>query len=205
MENHFDENEKKLKKRLALLQKQLPKPNLLNRNKLLKIKKQSVKKIIARKLILTMACLFLEFLIFPPFFWPIQGNISSNILFRFKPDSIILNIEIHHGIDISAPKGKSVSPTAIGIIKEIGKTNELGNYIKIDHILGFESIYAHLDKITIRKGGFVVPGLSTIGKVGVTGRTTGPHLHFGIFNSGMALPPKTMIIFHTIRLKIIGI
>jgi murein DD-endopeptidase MepM/ murein hydrolase activator NlpD len=205
MEKKSYQDEMAIKRRLASIERRLPKAKLLNLNKPLKIKKSQIKKYIFKKFILVIISLCFGFVTCPPFLWPVQGNISSNFLFRFKPGSVILGIEIHHGIDIAAPKGKPVYPTAIGIIDEIGKTSELGNYIKIEHILGFESLYAHLDEITIRKGSIVVPGLSKIGKVGATGRATGPHLHFGIFYNGVALPPKTMMVFHTIRLKIIGI
>jgi murein DD-endopeptidase MepM/ murein hydrolase activator NlpD len=205
MERHSDANEKEIRKRLASLEKHLPKTKLLDLNKPLKFKKVSLRKTIFKRLIQVIVCLFLAFVICPPFSWPIQGNISSNFLFRFKPGSVILNIEIHHGIDIASPRGKPVSPTAIGIISEEGRSSELGNYVKIKHLLGFESVYAHLDEITARRGTIVAPGLSKIGKVGATGRATGPHLHFGIFLHGVALPPRTLLVFHTIRLKILGI
>jgi murein DD-endopeptidase MepM/ murein hydrolase activator NlpD len=205
MERQADATEKEIKKRLASIEKNLPKTKLLDLNKPLNIKRVSIRKSIFKKLIQVLICLCLACVLFPPFSWPIQGNISSNFLFRFKPGSVILNIEIHHGIDIASPKGKPVSPTAIGIVSEEGRSSELGNYVKIKHIFGFESIYAHLDEITVRKGAIVAPGLSKIGKVGATGRATGPHLHFGIFIHGVALPPRTLLVFHTIRLKILGI
>ncbi len=199
------EDDKEIKKHLAVLARELPKPKKLKFNKSLKINECSLKIVVVKKMLQIILCLSLGFIIFPPFFWPVRGPVSSNFLFRFKPDSVILQIELHNGIDIAAPKGKVVFPTAIGIVQETGHSDVLGNYIKIVHMLGFESVYAHLDKITVIKGAIVIPGLSIIGKVGETGRATGPHLHFGIFINRTALPPKTLMTFHTLRLKIFGI
>lgn len=204
METPNDADEQKIRKRLALISRGLPKTKSIDLDKPLRIRKTPIRKAILWKLIRILLCLLIVSVLCPPFSWPIRGNISSNFLFRFKPDSVLLNIELHHGIDIAAPRGKKVSPTAIGVIGEVGRSGELGKYVKIKHLLGFESVYAHLDEISARKGAIVVPGLSGIGKVGSTGRATGPHLHFGIFIRGVALPPKTMLLFHTARLKILG-
>lgn len=204
METPNDVDEQKTRKRLESLARGLPKTKPLDLDKPLKFKTTSIRKVIIWKLVRVMLCLLIASVLCPPFSWPVRGNISSNFLFRFKPDSVLLNIELHHGIDIAAPRGKPVSPTAIGVISEVGRSGELGKYVKIKHLLGFESLYAHLDEITTRKGAVVVPGLSGIGKVGATGRATGPHLHFGIFIRGVALPPKTLLLFHTARLKILG-
>jgi murein DD-endopeptidase MepM/ murein hydrolase activator NlpD len=204
MEMPDDADERKIRKRLESIERRLPKTKPLDLDKPLLLEKPSIRKAIIRKLIRAVLFLLLAFLLCPPFSWPVRGEISSNFLFRFKPDSVLLNIELHHGIDIAAPRGKPVSPTAIGVISEVGGSGELGKYVKIEHLLGFQSVYAHLDEIITRKGAVVVPGLSEIGKVGETGRATGPHLHFGIFIRGVALPPKTMLMFHTIRLKALG-
>jgi murein DD-endopeptidase MepM/ murein hydrolase activator NlpD len=205
MEKPNDADEQEIRRRLASIARGLPKTKPLDLDKPVRFKKTPIRKAIFWKSVRVMLCLLIVSGIFPPFSWPVRGNISSNFLFRFKPDSVILNIELHHGIDIAAPRGKQVSPTAIGVISEVGRSGELGNYVRIKHLLGFESVYAHLDAITVRKGAVVVPGLGGIGKVGATGRATGPHLHFGIFIRGVALPPKTMLLFHTARLKILGV
>jgi hypothetical protein len=204
MEKPMDADEQKTRKRLESIARGLPKTKPLDLDMPVRFKKTSIRKAILKKLIRAMFCLLIAFMICPPFSWPVRGNVTSNFLFRFKPDSVIVNIEIHHGIDIAAPRGKRVSPTAIGMISEVGKSDELGNYVKVRHLLGFESVYGHLSEITVRRGAVVVPGLSGIGKVGSTGRATGPHLHFGIFIRGIALPPKMLLLFHTARLKILG-
>jgi murein DD-endopeptidase MepM/ murein hydrolase activator NlpD len=63
-----------------------------------------------------------------------------------------------------------------------------GNTIGIDHGQGVASIYIHLNSISVREGDFVQPG-QTIGTVGSTGASTGPHLHWGVYVNGVAVDP----------------
>lgn len=141
----------------------------------------------------------------PPFQWPVAGSVSSGFLFRLEPGSKALRLDIHHGIDIAAARGSTIRATALGIVSEIGQNSELGKYAKILHPFGFQSIYAHMDRITAKKGGFMVPGLSAVGLVGSSGYSTGPHLHFGLYFFAIACPPEAFLLFHSIRRRIIGL
>jgi murein DD-endopeptidase MepM/ murein hydrolase activator NlpD len=85
----------------------------------------------------------------------------------------------HKGIDISAPRGTPVFASNSGIVAVARRFTLEGNLVVIDHGTGIFSIYAHLSKIHVREGDFVRKG-QIIGRVGSTGRSTGPHLHFGI-------------------------
>jgi len=63
-----------------------------------------------------------------------------------------------------------------------------GNYIILKHDSGYQSLYAHLSKITVKEGSYISKG-SVIGLSGNTGQSTGPHLHFSLFKNGQALDP----------------
>jgi murein DD-endopeptidase MepM/ murein hydrolase activator NlpD len=110
-----------------------------------------------------------------------------------------MGLEIHHGIDLGASIGTPISPTAFGFISTIKKSEILGNYVVITHVLDFSSLYAHLSQVNTHKGSFVLPGISTIGLVGNTDRSTGPHLHFGISFLNIPFPPRLFLVFHSIR------
>jgi murein DD-endopeptidase MepM/ murein hydrolase activator NlpD len=143
----------------------------------------------------------------PPFHWPIRGRVTSGFFLRHKPGSLsILDVELHHGLDIAAPAGTPVLATAPGIVAETGRSAELGNFVRVRHLLGFESVYGHLSRINVREGRLIlVPGLRSLGSVGSTGRSTGPHLHFGLLLRGRGLPPRFLLVFHSLRRAIIGI
>ncbi|MCS7213607.1 MAG: M23 family metallopeptidase [Candidatus Calescibacterium sp.] len=85
---------------------------------------------------------------------------------------------IHRGIDISAHKGEKVYASNSGIVVVARKFILEGNLIVINHGTGIYTIYAHLKDMVVGEGDFVKKG-QLIGYVGNTGRSTGPHLHFG--------------------------
>lgn len=143
------------------------------------------------------------FILFPPFYWPLNGPISSEFLFRFKPDSLHPAIEFHNGIDIAVREGTGIFPAGFGIVKFAGYDQGLGYYVVVEHPLGFTSVYGHLSKISTRKYGVAIPGITKLGESGTTGRSTGPHLHFSIKFLGLAMPPKILLIFHSIRKAVI--
>jgi murein DD-endopeptidase MepM/ murein hydrolase activator NlpD len=193
---------KEIEKRLRELEKSIPK---IKKNKLVLPNKKKAKFVAQLQfyLVLTLLSCFILLVAFPPFFWPINAHVTSEFLFRLKPDSIKKGIEIHHGIDLGSPNGTILSPSAIGIVTSINRSTELGNYIIVNHPFGFSTLYAHLQTINTHLGSIVIPGISNIGFTGNTGRSTGPHLHFSIRIFGYAVPPRVFLIFHTIRKNII--
>jgi len=141
----------------------------------------------------------------PPFMWPIRGKITSAFFLRTKPDSPLpLALEFHGGLDIAAPTGTIVRATAIGIVAEAGTSPDLGNYVVISHLFGLSSVYGHLSRIDARKSSLALPGLGSLGAVGSTGRSTGPHLHFAIRSGSSGLPPRPLLAFHSIRRTLLG-
>lgn len=159
-----------------------------------------------RRLGLALLVLCLALVLVPPFTWPIRGRVSSGFFFRHSPDSTgLLDYEFHKGLDIAAPTGTLALATAPGIIVSSGSSPTAGNYIVMRHLFGFESRYYHLENRIASEGQLVLfPILSPLGRVGSTGRSTGPHLHFELEAGSLPLPPSALLSFHSLRLRILG-
>ena len=98
----------------------------------------------------------------------------------------------HSGMDIAAPQGRSVKATEAGLVIFTGDLFFTGNVVYIDHGNGLLSLYAHLSKINVKNGQQVKRG-QIIGKVGKTGRVTGPHLHWSVYLNGNAIDPSLFL------------
>jgi murein DD-endopeptidase MepM/ murein hydrolase activator NlpD len=97
------------------------------------------------------------------------------------------------GIDYAAPTGRAIHAAADGKIIFKGRKGGYGNAIIIRHKGGYRSLYAHMSKFAhIKRGQYVKQG-KTIGYVGTTGRSTGPHLHFGLYKNSKAINPATVL------------
>ena len=92
---------------------------------------------------------------------------------------------MHRGTDFAAPMGTPIMASGNGVIKKVGWCGGGGNCIKIRHNSTYETIYAHMSKFArgIKKGVRVKQG-QTIGYVGSTGKSTGPHLHYEVIVNG---------------------
>ncbi len=126
-----------------------------------------------------------------PAVWPInhpKRAISSNFGARRSTGG---SGGFHKGIDISAPKGTPVYATATGKVVHAKRAwwSGYGRLVQIDHGNGYETWYAHLSSIGTRKGRLVRQG-ERIGKVGNSGRSTGPHLHYEVRKSGTPVDPR---------------
>lgn len=108
--------------------------------------------------------------------WPTVGRISSRFGYRIHP--ITGDRKLHAGVDIAAPKGTEVYAAADGKVVHAGFLGNAGLAIILDHG-DLETRYYHLGQVDVRKGVSVTRG-DNIGKVGSTGASTGPHLHFEI-------------------------
>lgn len=96
----------------------------------------------------------------------------------------------HYGLDYRAPIGTNVIAPADGVIEYAGYNNGgFGNLIIVSHGYGFKTYYAHLSKMDVKIGDFVIKG-HKIGETGNTGRSSGPHLHYEIHYLGKRLNPK---------------
>lgn len=124
------------------------------------------------------------------FIWPVTGPISSIFgLRRFFNDQ---ERRPHSGLDIAAPEGAPIMATADGTVIDAGDFFFSGNLVYIDHGQGIISLYAHLSEIDVTPGQVVKQG-DIIGKVGQTGRVTGPHLHFAVYANEVLIDPLFML------------
>ena len=94
----------------------------------------------------------------------------------------------HRGVDIAVPKGTPVSAAATGTTVFAGQQGAYGNIIILCHGNGYETAYAHLDRILTQRGSRVRRG-AVIGLVGATGNATGPHLHYEVRKNGVDVNP----------------
>ena len=96
---------------------------------------------------------------------------------------------MHWGMDFSAKTGTPIYATGDGTIARAdARAVGFGNHVRIDHGFGYVSIYAHMDKIVVRRGNRVKRG-DLIGYVGNTGRSVAPHLHYEIVKDGRKINP----------------
>ncbi len=98
----------------------------------------------------------------------------------------------HSGMDIAAPLGRSVKATETGTVLYTGNLFFTGNVVYLNHGNGLISLYAHLSKINVKKGQNIKRG-QLIGKVGSTGRVTGPHLHWSVYLNGNTVDPALFL------------
>jgi hypothetical protein len=116
------------------------------------------------------------------FFRPVPGPIGDR--FGFIPPG-----RWHTGLDFPVPKGTPIHAGGVGVVSFAGlNTGGYGNLVVVTHRLGFESWYAHMSRIAASAGQRVSGGV-TIGYVGSTGRSTGPHLHFEVRHFGTPVDP----------------
>jgi murein DD-endopeptidase MepM/ murein hydrolase activator NlpD len=111
---------------------------------------------------------------------------------RFHP--VLKRWKAHLGTDFGARRGTPILSVAKGKIIYAGRKGANGNLVKIKHRDGYVTIYAHLSRIKAENGQDVEKG-EVIGYVGSTGRSTGPHLHFGVYLNGRAIDPMRMVKF----------
>ena len=117
--------------------------------------------------------------------------VSSHYGFRYHP--ILKRFLKHNGVDFSAKIGSVVKTTANGTVEKVVYSKYgYGNYVLIRHKNNYLTRYAHLDSINVKKGQKVKLH-DKIGEVGITGLTTGPHLHYEIIHNTVTIDPMFFI------------
>jgi len=107
----------------------------------------------------------------------IPGDVTSG--FGRRSDPIDGASKYHTGVDLRAPEGSPIRVAAGGIVKNAGPRGGYGNAVEIDHGNGLSTLYAHASELLVTKGQKVTEG-QQVGRAGMTGRATGPHLHFEV-------------------------
>ncbi|MBD5552938.1 MAG: M23 family metallopeptidase [Desulfovibrio sp.] len=126
-----------------------------------------------------------------PTIWPVTGFISSSFGGRISPFG--RGSQFHKGLDISNRAGTPIVATAEGKVILAGPDGAYGNSVEIDHGGGIITKYAHMQRAAVRQGEWVRRG-QVIGHVGMTGRTTGPHLHYEVRLNGLPVNPMRYIL-----------
>lgn len=98
----------------------------------------------------------------------------------------------HQGIDFAALSGTEVIATAAGVVTTVGVKSGYGKFIEINHGDGYSTRYAHNKELLVKKGDMIKKG-QVIAKVGNTGRSTGPHVHYEVMRNGRKLNPYRYI------------
>lgn len=128
------------------------------------------------------------------FVMPVNGRQSSAYGMRMHP---VKHVEsLHPGLDLAAPTGTPVVAAAAGTVTHAGPAGTYGNLVTIKHANGLETRYAHLSAVDVTTGAKVIPG-EEVGKVGSTGLSTGPHLHFEVRQDGKLQDPAPLLPLNT--------
>jgi murein DD-endopeptidase MepM/ murein hydrolase activator NlpD len=118
--------------------------------------------------------------------WPIRGPIDSPFGWRIHP--ITWDRRYHTGLDIDGPAGMPIKAAKSGTVILAGVKGGYGNAVMIDHGNGWVTLYAHQQSLNVSVGQWVTPR-TTIGWVGSSGNSTGPHLHFELIINGSPVDP----------------
>ena len=126
-----------------------------------------------------------------PSVWPARGWVSSGFGYRLSP--FTSEKELHRGLDICSRKGAPVMAPADGVVAYVESDPGYGKTVIINHGYGLNTMYAHLDKVHVKKGQ-AVRRHQEIAQVGDSGRTTGAHLHYEIHLNGVPVNPLRYIL-----------
>lgn len=118
---------------------------------------------------------------------PVRG-FSINSRFGLRKLSSRGAARPHEGVDFAAPTGSPVLCAAQGRVLRTGNSSTYGRFVEVEHPNGVTSFYAHLSAVNVHSGASLDAG-DMLGKVGSTGRSTGPHLHFEIRRNGQQVDP----------------
>jgi murein DD-endopeptidase MepM/ murein hydrolase activator NlpD len=120
------------------------------------------------------------------FQWPVRGRLTS--WFGWRKDPFTGRRSFHNAVDIAAPYGSAIAAPMDGRVIETAYSPILGKYVMMSHSGGWKTLYGHMSEILVKEGQYVSQG-RTLGRIGTTGYSTGPHVHFEVIKNGVLVNP----------------
>jgi murein DD-endopeptidase MepM/ murein hydrolase activator NlpD len=124
-----------------------------------------------------------------PYGMPLLAPVRFSSFYGARPSPFGGKREFHTGIDMAVPSGTPIYATAPGVVLAANFAGGYGNRVLLDHGYELKTLYGHLSKISIKPGAWIERG-QLIGYVGSTGRSSGPHLHYGVYSQRKPVDPK---------------
>ena len=126
---------------------------------------------------------------FVPLRQPLSGEASITSPFGYRIDPFLGRPALHPGVDLLQPYGAEIRATGAGRIAHAGPMGGYGDMVEIDHGAGLTTRYGHMSEISVEEGQTVVAG-EVLGRLGSSGRSTGPHLHYEVRVDGEPVDPE---------------
>ncbi|MEB3212269.1 MAG: peptidoglycan DD-metalloendopeptidase family protein [Leptolyngbyaceae bacterium] len=120
---------------------------------------------------------------------PVKHNSEMSSGFGLRRNPFGWGYEFHDGLDFTGPLGTPIQSTAPGTVEKAEYQGGYGYHVVIDHGYGYKTLYAHLSEVSVEKGEVIIKD-QVIGRLGSTGRSTGPHLHYSVYRNGTSVDPK---------------
>lgn len=136
--------------------------------------------------LISMTDQYLDVLKSLPLGRPVPGMVSSR--FGRRIDPLVKESAFHPGLDFRGKRGERIKATADAVVQKVTFDDDYGRHVILSHGNGFETLYAHMQKALVKEGDKIKRG-QVIGLVGNTGRSTGPHLHYGVLYKGRLVDP----------------
>ena len=127
-----------------------------------------------------------------PLRYPLIGEANVSSPFGYRPDPFLGRPALHPGVDLVQAYGADIKATAIGRVVHAGPMGGYGNAVEIDHGNGIVTRFGHMSQVLVEEGQTVKAG-DTIGRIGSTGRSTGPHLHYEVRLDGEPVDPERFL------------
>jgi murein DD-endopeptidase MepM/ murein hydrolase activator NlpD len=124
----------------------------------------------------------------PPDAWPAAGYVTR----EFAEGATARGERPHPGLDIAGPTGSPILAAGDGVVARTGEDPFLGNFVEIQHGLGYLTVYGHCQSAAVARGERVRRG-QVVAYLGDTGEASAPHLHFEIWQNGMAVDPREFL------------
>jgi murein DD-endopeptidase MepM/ murein hydrolase activator NlpD len=126
---------------------------------------------------------------FVPVRMPLAGDPSVSSPFGYRADPFLGRLALHPGVDLTEAWGAEIHATASGRVTHAGPMGGYGIIVEIDHGNGLVTRYAHMSRVAVEEGQDVAQG-AVLGRMGSSGRSTGPHLHYEVRVDGEPVDPE---------------